>query len=136
MVKGRRGYHWQYLARDVRIYQRRKAEDGETFRNKYRYRSGIEGTNSRYVHMLGAKRLRYRGLERVRFAGITKALGINLFRTVKYVLETGKTSENRAFSVLKWAYNCLELAFKPFRCVLRKIWGESREFTRFATVIP
>ena len=136
VVKGRRGYHWQYLSRDVRIYQRRKAEDGDTFKNKYRYRSGIEGTNSRYVHMLKAKRLRYRGLEPVRFAGTIKALGINLFRTVKYVRETGKLSETRAALGLNWAVNHLKPVFKPFRRVFQKLWGGSPEFARLASVRP
>jgi len=69
----------------VRIHYRRRAEDGECFKGKYRYRAGIEGTNSRYGHMIGSRRLRYQGLECVRFGWVTKALGINLFRTAKYV---------------------------------------------------
>lgn len=111
-VKGRQGYRWQYLAKDVRIWHRRKAEEGKPFKSKYRYRAGIEGTNSRYVNMLGAKRLRYRGLERVRFAGTTKALGINLFRTAKYVRDTGKLLVNQADSCIKWFYYRVKSAFR------------------------
>jgi len=134
VVKGRRGFRLQYLAKDVRVYQRRKAEEGETFKSKYRYRAGIEGTNSRYVHMTGAKRLRYRGLPQVRFAGITKALGINLFRTAKYVRETSKLLEDNVRFGLKWAANCTKSVVRTIKKAFNEILGESLRFTQFAVV--
>jgi len=133
--EGRRGYYWQYLARDVRVYRRRMAEDEKVFRSKYRYRAGIEGTNSRYVHMTGARRLRYRGLERVRFAGVTKALGINLFRTAKYVVEIGKLPEGRVLLALKWVLNCAISAFRAIRRVFCEIAVENPVYGRSVAVL-
>ncbi len=84
--KGKKGYLLNYTPKEVRGALRRQYEQTEEFREKYRYRAGIEATNSRYIHMTGARRLRYRGLSRVDYAARLKALGINLFRTAKYVL--------------------------------------------------
>jgi hypothetical protein len=84
--KGKKGYLLNYTPKEVRGALRRQYEQTEEFRQKYRYRSGIEATNSRYIHMTGARRLRYRGLSRVDYAARLKALGINLFRTAKHVL--------------------------------------------------
>ena len=136
VVKGRRGFRLQYLAKDVRVYQRRKAEAGETFKSKYRYRAGIEGTNSRYVHMTGAKKLRYRGLEQVRFAGITKALGISLFRTAKYVRETSKLLEYGVRFSLRWTVYYTKSVFRTIMKVCKEILGESPRFTQFNMVKP
>ena len=58
--------------------------------DKYRYRAGIEGTNSRFIHMMGARRVRYRGLKRVGFAETMKAVGINMFRVARYLRKTRK----------------------------------------------
>jgi IS5 family transposase len=136
VVKGRQGYRWQYLAREVRNYQRRRAEEGETFQKKYRYRSGIEGTNSQYVHQLGARRLRYRGQERVRYAGIIKALGINLFRTVKYVRERSKWSKNGDLLGLQWAFYGVKLTLGRFQRILGKIGKPSPAIAGVAIVRP
>lgn len=64
----------------------RRYEQSDEFKDKYRYRAGIEATNSRYIHMTGARRIRYRGLKRVDFAARLKAVGINMFRAAKFAL--------------------------------------------------
>jgi len=88
---GARSRRLLYSEKEIRLWQRRQYESSEEFKDKYRYRSGIEATNSRYIHKTGARRVRYRGLENVGFAETIKALGINMFRVAKYMEKSGKT---------------------------------------------
>jgi hypothetical protein len=83
---GLSGRRLHYTKKELRLWQRRQKETGSEFKDKYRYRAGIEATISRFIHMTGARRVRYRGMKRVGFAETMKALGINIFRITKYVL--------------------------------------------------
>jgi hypothetical protein len=85
--QGRAGYQLRYTPKEADTTIRRQYEQSADFKDKYRYRSGVEASISRYIHMTGARRLRYRGLERVSYAAQLKAVGINLFRTARFVLE-------------------------------------------------
>lgn len=87
---GPRGRRMIYTEKEIRLWQRRQYEGSAEFKDKYRYRSGIEGTNSRYIHQTGARRVRYRGQENVEYAETMKALGINMFRVNKYTNELDK----------------------------------------------
>jgi hypothetical protein len=86
VIQSKQGYRLNYKKNDVRTILRRQEEQSAAFQEKYRYRSGIEATNSRYIQMTGARRLRYRGLPRVDYAATLKALGINMFRAAKHEL--------------------------------------------------
>jgi hypothetical protein len=86
---GERGRRLNYSEKDIRLWQRHKYETSKEFRYKYRYRAGVEATNARYIHMTGARRVRYRGIKNVEFAETMKALGINMFRVQKYTQKTG-----------------------------------------------
>lgn len=87
--KGSRGRRLNYSKKDIRLWQRRRNEAGKEFRDKYRYRAGIEATNARFIHMTGARRVRYRGINNVEFAETMKALGINMFRVQKHTQKSG-----------------------------------------------
>jgi hypothetical protein len=67
----------------LRCAQRRIHEQTPEFTGKYRWRSGIEGTNSHLKSDTGAARLRVRGMPAVRFAVTLKALGLNIMRCAK-----------------------------------------------------
>ena len=54
-------------------------ENTEEFKDRYRYRSGVEATMSSYDRSTGVKRLRFRGLKAVRFCATMKALGFYRF---------------------------------------------------------
>ncbi len=84
--KGKNGYQLRYNHKEVNVSFRRRYEQSEAFKEKYRYRSGIEATNSRFIHMTGARRMRYRGLKRIDYAARIKALGINMFRAAKFMV--------------------------------------------------
>ena len=64
----------------MRIAKRRIYEQSDQFKDRYRWRAGIEATMSEYDRRTGVKHLRVRRLKAVRFCAILKALGINIFR--------------------------------------------------------
>lgn len=82
--KAKQGFRLLYSHDEADAALRRQYEQSDEFKDKYRYRAGIEGTNSRYIHMTGARRMRYRGLMCVDYAARLKALGINMFRTARF----------------------------------------------------
>ena len=80
---GKDGKKYRYLHYDDkarRVAVRRAAERTDEFKEKYRWRSGIEATMSEYNKKTGVKQLRVRGFASVRFCVFLKAIGINLFR--------------------------------------------------------
>jgi hypothetical protein len=70
----------RYDEKQLRLAVRRRVEKTEEFREKYRWRAGLEATNARYKSQTGAGRLRVRSLPSVRYAAKLKALGLNILR--------------------------------------------------------
>ena len=64
----------------MRIARRRIYEQSDKFKDRYRWRAGVEATMSEYDRRTGVKHLRVRGLKAVKFCATLKALGINIFR--------------------------------------------------------
>jgi len=80
-VKAGKKYHYlSYYEKAGRVAARRAYQQTEEFRDRYRWRAGIEGAMSEYDRRTGVKRLRVRGLKAVRFCATLKAVGVNLFR--------------------------------------------------------
>ncbi len=52
----------------------------EKFKDRYRWRAGVEATMSEYDMRTGVKHLRVRGIKAVRFCATLKALGVNILR--------------------------------------------------------
>jgi len=77
---GKKHYYLHYDERAMRIAKRRAIECSVEFKDKYRWRAGIEATMSEYDRITGVKRLRVRGFAAVRFCAILKAIGVNLMR--------------------------------------------------------
>ena len=73
----------EYTPKQWRLAQRRVAEESGEFREKYRWRSGIEALNAKLKRKMGIGRLRVRGLGRVRLAVTLKALGWNIFQAAR-----------------------------------------------------
>jgi len=84
--KSKKGYSLRYSRKEAAATLRRQYQQSDAFKNKYRFRSGIEATNSHYIHLTGARRLRYRGLKRVDYAAQLKAVAINVFRAARFVI--------------------------------------------------
>jgi len=73
----------RYYLPALRCACRRAWEQTPEFKEEFRWRSGIEGTNSQFKSQLGGGRLRVRGMESVRFVVTFKALGLNIFRCAR-----------------------------------------------------
>ncbi len=80
VVSGKRHFYLRYDRKAVRLAKRRAYEKTPEFRDRYRFRAGVEGTISAYDARTGVKHLRVRGLEAVRFCATLKATGVNIFR--------------------------------------------------------
>jgi hypothetical protein len=77
---GKKHYYLRYDDKTMRIAKRRTIEHSAEFKDKYRWRAGVEATMSEYDRTTGVKRLRVRGFPAVRFCAILKAMGVNIIR--------------------------------------------------------
>jgi hypothetical protein len=77
---GRREARYQYTPDRVRQRERRLRDRTDGFRERYRWRSGIEGTMSRLKYRMGLASLRVRGLASVSYRTFLRALGLNIHR--------------------------------------------------------
>jgi hypothetical protein len=73
-----------YQDDQVRLEKRRAYQETNEWKDRYRWRSGIEATNSQ-LSLLGAKRLRIRGMESSRVTMKFKAMALNSKRVIAYV---------------------------------------------------
>jgi len=71
--KGKKFFYLRYTKKEMRIAKRREYEQTDQFKDRYRWRAGVEATMSEYDRKTGVKRLRVRGLKAVRF-------GVNIMR--------------------------------------------------------
>jgi hypothetical protein len=78
--KGTRYHYLRYTEKEMRLAQRRAYERTDAFKDRYRWRSGIEATMSEYDRRTGVKHLRVRGFKAVRFCATLKAVAVNIFR--------------------------------------------------------
>jgi len=77
---GKKHHYLRYEDKTMRIAKRRVKEHTPEFKDKYRWRAGIEATMSEYDRTTGVKRVRVRGFSAVRYCATLKAMGVNLFR--------------------------------------------------------
>ena len=82
--KGKKAYYIRYKYKDVRLAQRRRIESTASFKDKYRFRAGVEATMSEFDRRTGVKHLRVRGMKAVYFAAVMKAIGVNIFRASRH----------------------------------------------------
>ena len=78
--KCRDGYCLYHTAKQRRLACRRREEATDVFRERYRIRGGIEGTNSGLKRRTGLGRLRVRGQPRVFGSILLKVTGWNILR--------------------------------------------------------
>ncbi|MBI5634903.1 MAG: transposase [Nitrospirae bacterium] len=81
---GHKAYYLRYNAKAIRLALRRAAERTPAWREKYRFRAGMEGSLSQYDRRTGVKHLRVRGLPAVSFCAVIKAAAINILRAVAF----------------------------------------------------
>ena len=63
---------------------RRLQDASEEFCKRYRWRAGIEATMSRFKHQMGMAKLRIRGMAKVTYTEMLRALGLNIHRVAAY----------------------------------------------------
>jgi hypothetical protein len=80
----KKGRSLRYDDNAIRLARRRVYEDSPEFRDRYRFRAGIEGTMSQLDRLTGIKNLRVRGMSAVSFVAYLKAAGINIIRAAAY----------------------------------------------------
>lgn len=83
--KGKKAYYYRYKPKDVRIARRKKHEQSSEFKDKYRFRAGVEATMSEFDRRTGVKHLRVRTMKAVTFAVIMKAIGLNILRAGRFI---------------------------------------------------
>ncbi len=77
---GKKHYYLRYQEKAMRLARRRAKERTDEFKDKYRWRAGVEATMSEFDRKTGVKRLRVRGVKAVCLAVFLKAAGLNIFR--------------------------------------------------------
>ena len=108
--QGKKYYYLRYTDKEMRIAKRRAYEQTEEFKDRYRWRAGVEATMSECDRKTGIKQLRVRGLKAIRFCATLKAIGVNIFRATavrmaqnqeKADCGEGNSRLNRAIFVVK-----------------------------------
>jgi hypothetical protein len=82
--KGAKACYYRYKEKDISIAHRKRYEESPAFKDRYRYRAGVEATMSEFDRRTGVKHLRVRGMKAVRFAAVMKAIGLNIFRASRH----------------------------------------------------
>jgi hypothetical protein len=132
---GFRGRSLRYDDKMVRLARRRSYEESSEFRDRYRFRAGIEGTMSQLDRITGIKNLRIRGMSAVSFAAYLKAAGINIIRAAAYLnRETeGKPAPLDTFSLLACAVKeQLQRVIAAIRCWSSLQWPNMHFAALFA----
>lgn len=91
--RGKTHRRLHYTDKQARIAARRAYEKTDEFKNRYRWRAGVEATMSELDRRTGAKHLRVRGLGAVRFCIVLKAVAINIFRAAAVRKAKGLSEE-------------------------------------------
>lgn len=100
--EGKKAAYLRYTLKDVRIARRRIYERSSAFRERYRFRAGVEATMAEYDRITGVKKLRVRGLAAVSYAAFLKAIGINLKRAAAFYRDALERGNSAEFVLLKW----------------------------------
>ncbi len=96
---GRDGnYTVRFTDKQRRLDARRREEDTDVFRERYRIRAGIEATNSIVKRVTGLARLRVRGRPSVFHSSVSKILGHNIFQAVRGLVMRRRSQKRLALA--------------------------------------
>ncbi len=118
------GYHLEHTAKQRRVAERRREQQTEVFRQRYRRRSGIESTNSGLKRRTGLGRLRVRGRPRVFQALYLKITGWNILRASvcatmrKLVQAKAQTAVFRVTARVRTVSDACRRAFRGLQIVI------------------
>lgn len=125
VTRQRRRCWMGYDKKSVRIARRRSYERTAEFREKYRFRAGVEATMSDLDRVTGIKHLRVRGIRAVTFAAILKSAGLNILRATAFRNRQngpGTTTKGRK-SVTESSYSRIKDLLKT---VVTTFWQDLR----------
>ena len=129
--KGKKYYYVRYTEKDIRIAKRRLKENSFEFKDKYRFRAGVEATMSEYDRKTGVKHLRVRRSKAVRYCVFLKALAVNILRAA--AVRKARARQNQAAKGLFLAFFILILNFKE---LFQRFFGKPEKIfvkmTKFA----
>jgi len=128
--KGKKFHYLRYTHKELRIARRRAYEETPQFKDRYRWRSGIEATMSEYKRRTGVEHLRVRGLKAVRFSATLKALAVNIFRaaTLRLALEAKNQPDPTAGLGLLCLFSLVKERFFAFIRIVEKIYARYEEY--------
>ena len=128
-------YKLEHTAKQRRLAGRRREQDTEVFRDRYKTRGGIEGTNSGLKRKTGLGRLRVRGRPAVFHAIYLKIVGWNILR-VSVCAKMRKivyARANMATFRLDFAFLRMAIAVETVRMGLkRRFLLHCRKFEKFS----
>ena len=104
--KGTKACYYRYKEKDISIARRRRYEESSAFKDRYRYRAGVEATMSEFDRRTGVKHLRVRGMKAVRFAAVMKAIGLNIFRASRHRRRLGRPAVPPCGALLAYLSLC------------------------------
>jgi len=128
-------YKLEHTAKQRRLAGRRREQDTEVFRQRYKTRGGIEGTNSRLKRKTGLGRLRVRGRPAVFHAVYLKIAGWNILRAsvcakMRQIVYAGA---NMAVFWFNFAFLRMPIAAESVRIdVRRRFLLHCQEFEKFS----
>lgn len=112
------GYHLEHTAKQRRVAERRREQQTEVFRQRYRRRSGIESTNSGLKRRTGLGHLRVRGRARVFQALYLKITGWNILRAAvcaKMRALVRAKAQTAVFQVSTWVWTASRVCRRAVR---------------------
>ena len=134
-IKGQ--YALEHTSKQRRRAGRRREQDTEVFRERYKTRGGIEGTNSALKRKTGLDQLRVRGRPAVFHAIYLKIAGWNILRAsvCAKIRESVYARANMATFWLNFAFLRMTIAVETVRMDLkRRFLLPCREFEKFSTL--
>jgi len=117
---GKKATYLRYDDKTLRIANRRVYEQTREFTDRFRWRAGIEGTNSHLKSDVGAGRLRVRGIASVRFAVVLKALGLNILRCEKALQANLRHYFTQIYVLKNTTVTCINKLYAIFHILLSK----------------
>lgn len=120
----------RYNEKTARLSRRRANERTDEFKDKYRFRAGVEATMSQLDRRTGIKHLRVRGMKAVRFAATMKAAALNIIRAAAFKKRRNKGKSPSTPSVGGWI-DLVWIIKEHFYCFFGKIQIAKVRLTSF-----
>ena len=122
---GKKNHYLRYKAKEMRLAKRRSYEQTDEFKDRYRWRAGVEAAMSEFDRKTGVKHLRVRGFKAVRFCAILKATAINIFRATatQRAIKRDKGGKAGGDSARIYAILVFKEHFFLFQTRLKRLFG-------------